>query len=210
MRWLVEKVVHDPREAAGAQAEAARRSVRDAPRRLRRRCRGAAALRRSRVRRLERLPLSRNPAPGQIRLQASAAPASRSRPDHGGTTARLLPALGGAARRSSARRRQLRRHGRWAGDDRWRLGADRLRRGHRDAGRAAGPFRRCDDRGGNDAPERYGRLISNQEQRERRERDRPPPRPADGHCQWPARPALGRTAVQCRGRAGAGLHRLRG
>ena len=117
--------------------------------------------------------------------------------------------MAGAARRSPVGRRQLRRYRRWTGDDRRRFGADRLRRGHRDAGRASNPLRRRDDRGWDDAG-RALRAADPQPGAARAPRaDRPPPRPADGHHQRPTRPTLGRAAVQQRRRSGADLHRLR-
>ena len=59
MRWMVEKVVHDPDKPPAREAEAPRRPLRDDPRPLRRGRRRPAAVRRPRVRRLARLLLSR-------------------------------------------------------------------------------------------------------------------------------------------------------
>ena len=97
-----------------------------------------------------------------------------------------------------------------AGDDRRAVRGDRLRRRHRDAGRAADPRRRGDDRRRDDARRalRAGGRRSGEA--------RAPPRrgavgrPADGGRLRPARPAMGRPAVHRGPRRGGDLHGLGG
>ncbi len=102
---------------------------------------------------------------------AGAAPLARPRPDDGRGAARLLPAVGGAARGAALRGDELRRHGRRAGDDRRRL---RDRSARRPTPRCwsgcASRFDAVMIGAGTMRAERYGRPVADQAKRERRER----------------------------------------
>ena len=157
MRWIVEKVVHDPEKPPAPKPKLPDDLFETVRGRFGDDVAAPAEVRRPRVRRLARLHLT-----PRRRLERDAAPAPGPRPRPRSRSSSTPTGPGSSRTRGAALRGdELRRHGRRAGDDRRRLRPDRLGDRHRDAGRAAHPLRRGDDRRRHDAGRALQRASRN-------------------------------------------------